>query len=293
MSLTAAQLEMRRTGIGSTDIVRLSGESPFGTLHDVYREKVSNDVSPQTESQSLGHRLEPIVCDLIAEKFGLELAPNATERHPILSWALSTPDRAAMRDGRRIGVVEAKLVGFAMASHWEDEAHPPTYVHIQAQWHMTVTRTPVCYVGGLIGTEFRSYEVAHDEDLSCALQDVGNEFWMRHVLPRIPPPPDGSEAARRMIKAAWPRASKGLLIASAPIDKVAIAYLDAKEREAEWAAKKDLAEQQLCVAIGEYEGIEGDGWKVTWREQPPVEVKAHIRKATRVFRMTTRKVKAA
>lgn len=294
MGLTAEQIEMRRTGIGSTDIVRLSGESPFGKMHDVYREKVSNDVTPPTESQSLGHRLEPVVCQLIAEKFGLTLVESTTERHPILTWALSTPDRNVLRGKSRVAVAEAKLVGFAMARDWEDEAHPPAYVHIQSQWHMTVTRTQVCYVGALIGTEFRAFELPHDEDLSCALQEVGQGFWEKHVVPRVPPPPDGSEAASRMIRAAWPKGSGKTLIASAPVDKAAIAYFEASAREDEWKKKRALAEQQLKFAMGEaYDSIEGDGYAITWRDRAAYEVKAHTVKATRVFLAKSGKTKAA
>lgn len=292
--LTVEQLRVRKSGLGSTDIVRLSGESPFGTLHDVYREKVADDdPRPPTEAQSLGHRLEPVVCEMIAEKFGLSLRESGTERHPILPWALSTPDRLVVKADACVAVAEAKLVGFHLASHWDDEEYPPPYVHVQSQWHMTVTRKPVCYVGALVGTEFRAYVVEHNEDLSCALQEIGNNFWERHIVARVPPPPDGSEGARRMLRAAWPRATRGMLVATAPIDEVAIAYFDAKRQEDEWAEKRTLAEQQLCVAIGEHEGIEGDGWKATWKRQEAVEVKAFTRKATRVFRMTARKVRAA
>lgn len=290
--LTTEQLALRKTGLGSTDIVRLSGESPWGTAHDVYTDKTTDETKPQNEAMSLGHRLEPIVCELIAEKFGLTLADGLTERHPIVAWALSTPDRLAMNGKSRIGVAEAKVVGARLFGHWaEDE--PPSYVHIQAQWHCTITRTPVCYVGALLGTEFRGYVVEHDPDLGTALLELGDRFWRNHVTARIPPTVDGSESARRMLRAAWPRPGKAVAIATEAIDRIALTCLEARAREAEWKDRRELAEQQLCEFIGENEGVDGRGWRATWKLRAEHTRPACIVKASRVFLMKETKVKAA
>ena len=91
--LTDADFALRRTGITSTDITRLVGESPWGTKCDVYLEKISEaPPTPPTLYQRIGHLLEPLVLELLSEQFHVTLARSATVQHPTLAWALATPD---------------------------------------------------------------------------------------------------------------------------------------------------------------------------------------------------------
>ena len=292
MTLSAAQRAMRRTGLGSTDMVRLSGESKWGTAHDVYAEKVlSTEDDGETEATSIGTRLEPFVCELLAEKHILILTQGTTERHRKHEWALSTPDRNVMDNmGQREGVVEAKVVGGRLFAHWEDDSAPPPYVHVQAQWHMTVTGAPICYVGGLLGTEFRSYAITSDWNLSEALIEIGAKFWRDHVLARVPPQADGSDSSHNMLRSIWPRPSTGDMVRADDLaEALAAEYFAARDNAKASYARQEVLEQRLCEIIGAKTGIIGNDWKALWSTR-----KAYIRPACnikegRVFRATTKK----
>lgn len=295
--LTPEQRELRRTMLTATDFVKLAGVHPLGrTAHEVYAEKVgiAADESEQSTASTIGHRLEPVALGMLAEMRGLTLTSGTTERHPIIPWLGATPDANVIGPaGSRIAVAEAKAVGVRMMAHWPDEdtGEPPEYVHVQVQIQMTVTRTQRAHVVALVGTEIRLYEVESDPELSGALLTLGERFWKEHVEKRVPPAPDGSESAKRMLLAAWPKHRAELLPADAYAEDWAREYLHARDQETRWAKKAERAKQLLCARIGDAVGVVGAGWKATWKATPPVEVKSFTRAAGRTFRLTEVKAK--
>lgn len=295
--LTPEQLAMRKTMLTATDLVKLAGVHPLGRgAHDVYTDKVGDaheEVASETAA-TIGNRLEPIALGMLAEKIGRVITRGVTERHPILTWLGATPDGNVLAEpgGSRIAVAEAKAVGFRLAHHWTDaDDGLPEYVQIQVQAQMIVTRTRAAHVVAIVGTELRTYEVEHDDDLAGALLTLGERFWTRHVLARVAPTPDGSESARKMLLAAWPRHRAELLPADAYAEDWASEYLAAKAAEEEARSRKERAQQLLCARIADAEGIAGKGWKATWKATAPVEVRGFTRAASRTFRFSQVKAK--
>jgi putative phage-type endonuclease len=286
--LTDADFALRRTGITSTDITRLVGESPWGTKCDVYLEKISEaPPTPPTLYQRIGHLLEPLVLELLSEQFHVALARSATVQHPTLAWALATPDGVGNDCAAEAKV---KSVSFARPREWDDDDAPPAFVHVQAQWHMIVKRVPVCYVGALLGAKPKFYVVEHDEDLASMLLEEGERFYREHILARVPPPVDGSEGAKRMLAAVWPRNRGNMVKASRQAEDLAFEYFHQARTAKEAEAAKELAGQQLREMIAAADGIAGDGWRALCKWREPVEVKAHTKQGYRA--LDIRKVSA-
>lgn len=279
--LTEAQHALRRTGITSTDITRIVGESPFGTAHDVYAEKrFPSPAAPPTLPQRIGQMLEPLVCELIAEQFGIELAPGDTVRHPVLPWVLSTPDGLAAS-----ACGEAKVKSVYFGPEWLDHDVPPSWVHVQCQWHMIALRVPVCYVGALLGCNPHFWIVESDEYLAGTLIAAGEAFHRDHVIAGVAPAVDGSAGARRMLRAAWPRASAAMFKASPAAEALARSYFAAKAKTAEANADLELARQRLTEYAADAQGIQGDGWRLLLGEQAAAEMPGYTRCAYRRFDM--------
>lgn len=283
MSLTAEQLARRRTGITSTDITRIVGESPFGGPADVYLEKISES-PPRTSTipQRIGDFLEPLVCELVAERFRLpELVQGTTVEHPYFTWALTTPDRTFAG-----GLVEAKAktLLFTGREQWLDEESPPGHVVVQCQWHLAVTQHPVCHVGALVGAVPMFWTIDRDSAFGSMLLETAQEFHERHVLARVPPKPDGSEGWRRMAAAVWPRATKGSAVAATRQAEVAAQmYFLASERMKRAEAAKEFAAQELIAFAADNERVNGDGWRLVLSERAAVEIPATTRKSYRHF----------
>lgn len=287
--LTTAQLSIRQTGITSTDITRIVGESPYGGPCDVYADKIATiDHEPQksTVAQRIGNYLEPLVLELIAEHFKVDIARNTdTIRSHVWPWLLATPDGISGIGPSNNAVAEAKVktVTFQDRDAWLDDAAPPPWVHVQCQWHCLARAVPVCYAGALIGATPRFWIVESDPDMASALIEAGQGFYEAHVVPRRPPPVDGTDGARRMLAAVWPRAKAATIKASPDVEAHARAYFEAHEAEKRAAAAKSLASQELIAYAGEHERVEGDGWRLLLGNREATRVEAHERKPYRAF----------
>jgi predicted phage-related endonuclease len=298
MSLSAAQLKMRRAGVTATDVVVLaSGSDHYGrTIHDVWREKVLGYTAiAETEAMSLGNELEPLVIRRCAEKRGLRLVgPGKTIRHATVPHYLATPDAFARVDhtrGAAPALIQAKVVGYHASRAWGEDATGvdslPEPVFVQVAWECFVSQRRIEYVGALLGTEVRTYlidaEVAGVDELVLGLRELVDRFWTDHVLAKRPPEVDGSEGAKRMLRAMWPRPTRPALVAPPAAETWASRYFRAKEIATKAEAAKDLAAQKLEEILGPHEGMTGDGWRLRMPWVDASQVPAYTRKAHRRF----------
>jgi putative phage-type endonuclease len=269
MPLSIEQLELRRTKITATDATAIVGVNPWRTALDVYVDKVEGSSFMGNMATRIGDRAEALIMDLLAEECGLVLAPATTEVHPICGWAAATPDRLVLAEpgGPRVGVAEAKCVGFRQAAQWGDSGDlddVPDYVLVQVQWQMICTRTRKAHVAALLGTELRVYEVAHDEDLALSLLEACDEFRRTHWEARIPPPATTPEATAAIARL-YPRCKGVMAQADDAAEWAAEKYLRARAARMSAEAEEEAAKASLMAAIGEREGIEGVGWRATWK----------------------------
>jgi predicted phage-related endonuclease len=269
--LSPEQIKARRILIAATDAVILAGVYPGKKgPSSVYLSKVAEPEADREEALALrlGNMLEPLAIELVAEERGLWVAPGETVRHATEKWIGATPDAFSVRKGSaaRLGVIEAKAVARYRLSHGGDDLDAiPDYVHVQVQWQMLATGLKTAYVSALLGLEFKSFVVEHDDALASALVEVCGAFWRNHVVPRRPPPPDGSDDAWQVVKRAFPRPARGgLLWAPAPIEALAKSVLKAGEMRKRAEAIEQQRRQELCALIGDAEGYEGDGWRAKW-----------------------------
>lgn len=292
--LSEADKALRRTGITSTDIVRLMGVGISGGPADVYREKMFPDAVPATSDDpdyfKIGHLLEPIAIQLLQDKRPtLRVAHNVeTKVHPNARY-LATPDALVYnQSGQLIGCADAKAVGPYMLQQWmkDDDADRgvPERVLIQITWHCLVTGTKEGFASMLCGTEHRAYDLGYSEDLALELQEVADRFWTDHIAPQKPPAPDGTEGAAKLLKVQWPENKKGLFKeANAVVAQYAQRYDALKKQISDLEGEREQIKQLLQSEIGDAEGILGEGWKATWALRPAVEIKATTRAAYRHF----------
>jgi predicted phage-related endonuclease len=297
MSLSPRQLALRRTGLTATDLVVLSGLDPYRTPHDVWADKLGIAVpSAETEPQSLGNELEPIVIRRLAEKRGLYTIPRRmmTVRRKDKPLHLATPDAffALAPRGSVEALGQVKVVGVGSARAWWPSGVVtglPDRVFVQCAWELGVTGLPVDYVGALVGgTEIRTYAVERDADLEellGELEDLAAKWWRDHVVARVPPALDGSEGAARMLRALYPRPRGPRRKAGPLTEQAAREYFDAKRAALEAERQLETAKQQLIDYCGEAVGILGDGWRLAYdyRRAYAVTPRPYVVKAHRHF----------
>ena len=301
MSLTERQKAFRRTGITATDIRTLAGCYSYGrTAHDVWAAKVlGHDDFADTEATELGNALEPIVIPRLARKVGMHVLPVdpelLTSAHPDHPTHIATPD--ALLAPTRLHDVEAtaqvKCVGLHDARDWGEAANDvgdseaiPEHVLVQDVWEAYVRRVALSFVGLFLGTEIRAYRIVRTSaigELEEALIEVADRFWTDHVLTKTPPPVDGSEGAKRMVAARWPRNNGVVIPASREAEAEARAYFEARALKKQAEEAMALASQRLRMEVADGDGLKGDGWRLFVKERAAAEVPGYTRDAYRHF----------
>lgn len=272
MPLTPAQLELRKQGLGSSDIAAVVGLNKFRSPLDVYQEKAG--LKPGFEGNEFtywGTALEPAIANRYAEEEGVELVECDTLIHPEHSFALATPDRAIIGQPT---LVEIKCSGMRRSNDWGDPGtdQVPAHYLIQCQWQMMVASAvapaPIeqVHLAALFsGNKYEVYIIQADRQLQNHLLHAADSFWHDHVLAEEPPPIDGSQRSTAWLNEYW--VSHDDEIVEAPEEAIIWAEQLKAARSGEEvnkAARRE-AENHLKDIIGDRAGIVGTGFKVTWK----------------------------
>lgn len=268
--LTDKQKAKRFSGLGSSDISAVAGENPFKGPHEVWLQKLQLIDDPgETDATWLGHQMEPVIARRYIKDTGIKLRRgHGTRRHSVHSHLLATIDFYGQEPSGEPVIVEAKWVGGRVMYHWNLEADgAPPYVQLQVQHQMGVLgykRADVAVIFGM-SAEFRIYQFSFDPEIFAALAELGRRFWHDRVLAKVPPPIDETESARQSLLAIYGKNRAPLKDAPAEADEWFAKRVDACARLEQAEKDKALATNKLCELIGEHEGIRGDGWYATWK----------------------------
>ena len=250
----------RQSGIGSSDIPVIAGESPYKSPYALWAEKTgllapAEPGAEQAELFEIGHLMEPVLLELYERRTGRHAKRAPLMRvHPDLPWARASLDATA--PVRRI--VEAK---WSNATRW-GSAGIPDDVLLQVHWQMFVVGWDVADVVALVGRTPRVVEVVRDQGLVDEVAALAADFW-RLVESRTPPPVDGSEATRRAIVALHPANVAPALAPTPDLVQLVDLYAEAKAQVRAAEAAADSAGNALRAVIGDADGIAG---LVTYRK---------------------------
>lgn len=296
MSLTDAQLALRKTTLGASEVAAACGLSPYRRPIEVWARKVG--LAPPENAATLrrfrlGHAMEEAVAGEYAELCGMNGAsldhiavsddvwPNGTDGtvlHPDHPWCSATPDRVVRHrllndDGsprfvwETVRLVELKTATGFSADGWEGyEGADGFYVgavpvdyEAQAIWQMLVTGVHACDLAVLInGSDFRAYHIPWDADLAAALFARASRFWTEYVQTGIAPPRDGSDAWASVYADLHrkPFTRPSLLDASEEYVALARRYVELTAMEKAADAEKTAIKQQFMEIIAGDLGME-------------------------------------
>lgn len=181
-------LELRRSGIGGSDISAILGMNPWTTPVDVYTSKVN---PPDAEDKGnlamrIGTELEDLVAKLFEEQTGKSVERyNKTIQDGIL---LGNVDRLVVPAGSKVashkGEIRATEGVECKTSSDLAWAEIPLHYQLQCQWYMglipslTKMYVPVLF---LKYKDFRIYELERDQAVIDKIQDYARKWWAKHV----------------------------------------------------------------------------------------------------------------
>ena len=252
--------EMRKSGITATGITAINGTSPYKTAYRLWAE-LTGQVGEQEVGAAAqrGQLLEQAVADYYTAETGKKLRKsNGIVRLKEFPWAMASLDRTIVGDTD--GLVEIKT---STSSRWQMFPVPPEYVD-QVQWQMFITGASYCDVAVLLsGLVFRIERVEADPVYQTQLFDKAVLF-RELVASGTPPPLTGNDSDT--LAEVKPQSNNTYAVADPQLDHIARLYIEAKvEAEAADAALKEMA-IAIKEAIGDGEGVKGQGWLATWKQ---------------------------
>lgn len=251
----------RRAFLGASEVPAVCGLDPFKSAADIWASKRGYIGQEESEAGDIGNLLEPVLIAEYARRLGLSFAkPPAFRR----GYRQATLD--AVIDGRN---VQVKVVGEYMTHHWDDGV--PDYVQAQVQAEMDVACLESTDVVALIGgTDLRTpikyaeYRIQRDPEAISAINRVCDRFWEKYILGDGVPDVSKSRAANRIAAGRYPKGS-GLGQAVPEFVAMAVRYAELARTAKTATEKRAELAISMKLAIGDKEGLEWAGGRVTWR----------------------------
>ncbi len=261
LGLSEKQQAMRSTGIGASEV--------FDVLNGgivTYARKVGEAESFEGNSLTeFGQRIERVIGEAWQERHpNRRIYTPGTIRHPKYEWALASPDRVVAPPGQGRParetwerLLEIKTVFFAGGDFGEGADEVPEKYLVQVAWQQEVCDLEQATLVALVNGDYREYELPRNRELGTMLLEQVGAFWHDHVLARVPPPVDGSEAYTRYLRRRHPRDMAPPLPASPELRD-----LIAKVRAAKAALKAAEDNEAkitngLRAALGDHAGVKG------------------------------------
>lgn len=288
-------LEERRKGIGGSDIGAIMGLNPYKSALEVWHEKVKGYTKEEKENiaAELGIYLESWLAGKFKKWFaknnnGVNIEP---QRMP---YILVHPDYPYIRCNLdfvfedptilETSAIECKTTNEFARDDWGEDKIPDSY-YLQGQQQLLITGYQRVYFPYLIGN--RRFDVLVIERNESVIENIiktATDFWNNYVLKQIPPAPDGSISAARILDELYSTEEKGKIVEFEPEGtemKLLEKYEEFNFKKKTLEGDMDLIKQQLKAKMGKAEIAIAGRHKITWKEQVRPE---HMVKESR-FRM--------
>lgn len=257
-------LELRKSYLGATDLVAISGLSEYKKPGDVWLDKMGVSTFTGNAATEWGKDLEPIVAMRHGRRFGVELLelPPEPVYHPEYPFIAANLDR--IYQGRK-RVLECKTAAedqlYGDESKWgEDgvENAVPIGYYGQTNHYIGIMGFEDAYLSAMFLGKSRiqrDYPITFDAELYGLMIQNGVEFWNTYVLPKVQPSVDMFSPECAM-KAVALRAVSGdiVLDATDEIEALAATYKDLSNKIDAMTGQKKLAGAQIAKWIAEQGG---------------------------------------
>jgi putative phage-type endonuclease len=258
--------ELRRSGVGGSDVSAILGLNPWRGPFDVWLEK-TGEVDQFGENQAMmrGRLFEPAIANWYSEVTEQAIEPGELIRKD--DWMIANPDFFVLADGGRDFGLEIKTA--RSARKWGDGGTDsvPVYYALQCHWYMACTGMPRWDLAVYLTSfdEFRRYVLPRDEAVVSALTERVGQWWERHVIGgERPPIQNASTAANSWLQETFSASNGEVRDASSDEAELAEQLRVLKDKIKELStAKKDI-ETTLKAAIGENRGLQGDFGRILW-----------------------------
>ncbi|MEN3133305.1 lambda-exonuclease family protein [Bacillus cereus] len=238
-------LELRRKGIGGSDLAAVLKLSDWNSPMSIYLDKIGElKEKPQSEYAYWGNVLEDIVAREFMKRTGLKVRrKNEMLRSKKYPFMMANIDREVI--GRKEGL-ECKTTTEYKRSEWKGDNVPKQYI-LQCQHYMAVTGYEKWHIAVLIGgNTFEFKTIERDEDIINMAIEECEVFWNSYVSKRIPPAIDGSKSTTDALKEMYEKSIKDdHIILPTDSSKYANGYQLADKEIKYWDEQKNKCKNEI------------------------------------------------
>lgn len=243
--------------------------------HTVYLEKLGLTAPLiETEAMTLGNWLEDPIARYWSEQTGLPVRRHrATIRHATKPYLFTHVDRVVADRPQKVGeltqILEVKNAGVFRASDFgerDSDQVPPGYLLQAVHTMVVLPDVERVYLAALLGgTGFRKFVIERDPELVAEVEAQETAFWTEHVVPKVPPPLDGSEGASKTLATLYPQDDGTEIEADELLSEIVRKYLAARATSKDADARMTAWAQQIQDRMREATTVVGDGFRVSWK----------------------------
>jgi len=255
-------LDLRKKGIGGSDISAIMGVNPWKTPYQLYLDKTGQaHKTEMNEKMYWGTVMEDVVAAEFAKRTGVKVRrKNRILQHKEHSWMLANVDRilAGTKEG-----LECKTASEYAKADWEADEVPISYL-MQCQWYMAVTGYKAWWIAALVGgNTFIFKKIERDEILIDEMIDKAKTFWHNHVLKGIAPEVRAGDA--QAIKDFYPKAEEGTVELGETANGLLKNLEYYKRHMDDLEAAKEADETKLKQLLGTAEQGRTEEYTVSWK----------------------------
>ena len=266
-------LNERKRGVGGSDVGKVLGVSDWGTAVDVWLEKTGRSAPvEQTEAMWFGNELEASVARRYAREAEVDVVRHNFMAFDDEAFLVGNIDRLVKLNGAGAPAHNGEVrtaVGLecktSSQAPWDDvPLHYQAQVQTYMALHPSIQRFDVAASFYGFAKAFKVFAVPRDEEVIASIRERVKEFWLRHVVADVPPPPTCEEDCKAIWKASNP--GRKVYASDVVVDAVkALKDFDARIKELEAGASEVKASIMAAMEDGEVL-IGPDGAKLaTWK----------------------------
>lgn len=257
--------------IGGSDIGAIAGLNPYVSAWDVWA-RITGRAAPKADSLAmrLGRAAEPVVLAAYSEATKSEAQLWQETIVGPKPYLVATPDAKVVAGERQGRGLELKTASQRVAHQFGDESglNLPEHYIAQCAWYRRLTGLCSWDCAVLIlPDDLKIYHIPKLVDLEEALLEAAERFWRDHVEKDVPPDPSKSPAGREWIKKMFPRETSGIREAQPHEVALLEEYATVRRQLGELEQREEEIRAMLQAIVGEAEGIEWSGGRITWKYQ--------------------------
>lgn len=260
-------LNIRKGGIGGSDIGAIIGVNPWSSAFNVFMDKTTDYIKDLSDNDAVywGTILE----DVVAEEFTRRTGKKAVRMNAVLQ-SIETPFAYANIDRRIVGEdagLECKTTNAFNCKEWEKGEVPASYI-CQCQWYMYVTGFKKWYIACLIGGQkFVHKEIERDDEIINYMVERASDFWNNNVLKNEAPQADSSASCTEYLKEKFPNDNGESVMLTRDYISLIDRLMRLKEKKKAFEQDITAIENQIKQYMGESETGMSEKYTVTWKTQ--------------------------